>query len=106
MGKISYATEETLNDIISEGTTLVDFYANWCAPCRAMSPVLETLSELDDYKDINFVKVDIDENSALAVEYKISSIPSLKIFTDGEIVEELVGFLPEETLKEVLDKYI
>ena len=73
---------------------LVDFFATWCGPCKALSPILDELAE--KVKDVKIVKVDIDADSELASEYRVMSVPTLKIFKDGEVKESLVGGRPLE----------
>ena len=73
---------------IEDGIVLVDFYAQWCGPCRMISPVLEQLHEEYDGK-VKFVKVDIDVNPETAKEYGVMSIPNLLIFKDGELADRL-----------------
>ena len=90
----------------SKKTVLVDFWADWCPPCRAMAPILHDLGdELD--ANIDIVKVDIEdgpENSALAVEYQISSIPNMHIFKGGKVVDHVIGMVPKLHLVEVLNQ--
>jgi thioredoxin 1 len=73
---------------------LVDFWAAWCPPCRAMNPVIETLA-----REFKVCKVNVTTNQELAAHYDISSIPALLIFQDGKIVARHVGFTPEATLR-------
>ncbi len=90
--------EEVLN---SKDTVLVDFFATWCGPCQAMIPVLDELSaELPAGKKI--VKIDIDEAPQLAAQYGVMSIPTFKVFKNGEIVREALGMQPKEALLEML----
>lgn len=77
---------------------LVDFWAEWCGPCRMMNPVLESLA-----KDFKVCKVNVDTNSQLASHYGISSIPALIIFKDGKIVARHVGVTSESSLREEFD---
>ena len=92
--------EVELSEATKEGITIVDFYANWCGPCRMLSPVLEELEEEND--NISIAKVDVDEARELAMKYKISAIPALLFFKDGELVSTEVGFMSKDDLLEVL----
>jgi len=84
---------------------LVDFYANWCSPCRMQSPIFyELASELKDR--VVFAKVDVDENEALAHKYKITSIPCILLFKDGRVVSKAEGLCTKAELAEMLIKYI
>jgi thioredoxin len=90
---------------IEDGIVLVDFYAQWCGPCRMISPVLEQLHEEYDGK-VKFVKVDIDVNPETAKEYGVMSIPNLLIFKDGELADRLLGFKPKQTLQQWINNYL
>lgn len=80
-----------------KGIYLVDFYADWCGPCKMLGQVLETL------EDIDIIKVNVDDNEALAKEYRVMSIPDMYIFKDGEIVKEIVGFRSKEEIEEEIN---
>ena len=95
-------SKEEFYELINKDKVLVDFYAEWCGPCQMLSPVLEKLSE--EYTDIEFVKVNTDEFLELAEEYKIMSIPALKVFEKGNVVKESVGLISKKELLELLDK--
>lgn len=88
----------------SEKTVLVDFWAAWCGPCLAMAPILDKVSnQLDDTVDI--VKVNIEastENSQLANQYDVRSIPNMYIFKNGKVVDQIIGMAPERTLVDSL----
>ncbi len=90
--------KENFNEIISKGTNLVDFYAEWCGPCKMLMPILEELDE-----KINIIKVNVDEHEDLAREYGIMSIPTLIFFKDGDIKKEIVGFKSKEELENIID---
>lgn len=74
-----------------KGKVLVDFWASWCGPCQMLGPIIDEIS--DEYKDkIKVVKVDVDENQNLALQYNISSIPAVLIFDQGKVVDTIIGF--------------
>jgi len=83
---------------------LVDFWAPWCGPCQSQGPILDELAKsIGDRAKI--IKVNVDENSELAGQYGIMSIPVLKVFKDGEVVEELIGVHTFDQLMEVIEKH-
>ena len=82
---------------------LVDFWAEWCGPCKMIAPVLEALAS--EREDLTVAKVNIDENQNLAVEYAIRSIPSLLLFKDGNVVGQKVGALSKSQLEEFIDAH-
>ena len=94
--------EEVLN---SEKPVLVDFYADWCGPCKMLAPVLEEVSEEYAGK-VNFFNVDVDENPDLAMQYKIMNIPALVVLKKGEKVDTQVGFAPKENIVEFIKKQL
>ena len=84
---------------------LVDFWAEWCGPCKSLGPILEEIS--NDLKDqLKVVKVNLDENQDLAMKYSIRSIPTLLLFKEGELIDTKVGLLPKSDLVEWLDSKI
>jgi thioredoxin 1 len=88
----------------SDKLVLVDFWAQWCPPCRMMAPVLEAVSKSMD-KDLDVVKVDIeasDDNRMLAGEYGVQGIPNMQVFKNGKVVDELVGMRPQAVLEDEL----
>ena len=93
-------------EVLSEQLpVVVDFWATWCGPCRMLSPVIEEVSnELGD--KAKFVKVNVDENQLLSQEYQVSSIPTVMILKDGNVVQKMVGFRPKEDLKSEISKFI
>lgn len=94
--------------IKSDKIVLVDFWAQWCPPCRMMAPILEELAKAMD-KEIDIVKVDTEasrENMELASEYQVRSIPNMNVFKAGEVVETIIGAVPREELESYLKKHI
>ena len=86
----------------NKGVVLVDFFATWCGPCKMIAPIIDELEA--EMGDVKFVKVDVDESPEVATRYGIQSIPTLKVFKDGENVDTVVGFLPKEQIKALIEK--
>lgn len=104
MGKLVNANKEEFNNIIDseEGIVLVDFWAEWCGPCRVLGPTLTKVSESVD--DVTIVKINVDENSDLSTEYSVRSIPTVIVFKDGEQVDKFVGNKSESEIKSIIEK--
>ncbi len=86
----------------SDKPMLVDFWATWCGPCRALAPVIEDLAK-DYSKVVTFAKLNVDENPQTTAKYSIQSIPTLLLFSKGTVQEQIVGFRPKSELKAILD---
>lgn len=89
------------NEITSKGTVLVDFFANWCGPCKMLAPVLEETAQ--EMKNVTFVKVDVDQEPGLAGKYGIQAIPHMVIFKDGKAVDSITGFVSKDVIIEKLN---
>jgi len=85
----------------SEKTTIVDFYADWCGPCKIMSPVIDKIAE-ENAETIKVGKVNVDENQELAMKYNVMSIPTILVFRNGTISKTFVGVTTKEEIEEVI----
>lgn len=79
-----------------EGIVLIDFYATWCMPCKAMSPILEEIAK--EYEEVKVVKVDVDKNEELAIQHNVMSIPTILIMKNGEVIKTFVGITSKENI--------
>ncbi|NOU84304.1 thioredoxin [Paenibacillus sp. LMG 31460] len=100
---VKQISDATFNNEIEAGNVLVDFWAPWCGPCKIIAPILDELSaEIGDAAKI--VKINVDDNPESASKYNVMSIPTLLVFKDGQLVDQLVGVQPKEKLKAVIEK--
>ena len=95
---IKYLKEENFNDEINKGIVLVDFYADWCGPCKMMGQVLEKMEH------VNILKVNADEFEDLSQEYGVMSIPTMILFKDGKEIAKKIGFVPQEELENWIEE--
>lgn len=94
---LKHADDNTFDSMVSDGLTLVDFWASWCGPCQMFGPIFESVSEIET--DVNFVKFEIDEtNRRTPAKFGIRSIPSVLAFKNGELREARTGLMDKETL--------
>lgn len=92
---------DNFNEAVKDGIVLVDFYADWCGPCRMMAPILEAVSA--ERADIKVAKVNVDESSELAAKFGVMSIPTLVVLDDGEEIKRIVGARPKDALLKEID---
>ena len=94
--------DEVLN---SSDTIMVDFWAEWCGPCRAVSPILDAIASEHPDK-IKIVKLNVDDNPQMAMKYQITSIPAMKVFRGGEVVKTVIGAKPKPALEADLAEFL
>ena len=88
---------------VKEGVSVVDFYADWCGPCKMIAPIFEELSaELA----ANFIKINVDNSQDIAAKFQVASIPTLVILKDGKEVDRIVGFMPKPALEGKIKQYL
>jgi thioredoxin 1 len=107
MAKAVEVTDGTFEEIVlkAERPTIVDFWAVWCGPCHMIAPVLEEIAS--EYQEqLQVVKLDVDQNGQLAMQFGVMSIPTLILFKGGQPVERIVGFMPKEKLLKKLTPHL
>lgn len=92
---------DSFAEAVKDGRVLVDFYADWCGPCRMMAPILEAVSE--ERADLKVAKVNVDESSELAAKFGVMSIPTLVLLHDGDEIKRIVGARPKDALLQEID---
>jgi thioredoxin 1 len=98
-------TDQNITTEMKEGLVLVDFWAPWCGPCKMIAPVLEDI-DAEMGEQVKIIKLNVDENPETTREYQVMSIPTLILFKDGKIVDQVIGFRSKEALVEVIEKHI
>ena len=104
---VIHVSETTFDAEVQKSSqpALVDFWAPWCGPCRAIAPVLDELAE--EYKGkVRVAKINVDENRKLAGDHGIQSIPTMLLFKDGKVVDKVIGLVPKDRLKALMDKVL
>jgi thioredoxin 1 len=104
-GSIVTLTTDNFAEETSQGVVMVDFWASWCMPCKAMAPVIDEIADQTKGK-VKVGKVDVDANGPLSNQFGIQAIPTILIFKDGKVVETLVGIQSKAALVNALSKYV
>lgn len=106
-GPLKHVTDATFEKIVltSDKPVLVDFWAPWCGPCRAIAPIVEEIAREYEGK-LTVAKLNTDENPTTAQKYSIAGIPSLYLFKNGKVVEQVVGAVPKTTLLDAINKHL
>lgn len=104
MGKLKDVTDDSFEAEVlkSDKPVLVEFWADWCAPCRQLSPILEQIADENSDK-IAVVKVNADQESNTAREYGVMKLPTMNVYKDGEVVKQIIGALPKSKLMKELE---
>lgn len=100
---VRHIGDENFDTVVEKGITIVDFWAEWCMPCKALAPIFEEVAK--KYKDkITFAKVNVDENPNVASKFRIMSIPTILVFKDGKIIDQITGLVPAKKIEMLIEK--
>ena len=106
MGILEVTDQNFDQDVLkSDKPVLVDFWATWCGPCRAIAPIVEELATEYAGK-VTVGKMDVDRNQATPMRYGVRGIPTLLVFQDGQVKEQIVGYVPKETIEKAISKVL
>jgi len=101
MSNVLHVNSTEFQDMISNNELVfVDFYANWCGPCKMLAPSIEKLA--DEHPEVKVVKIDVDQEPSLAMQFQVQSIPTLITFKAGQPVKRQLGFIPYEALEDMV----
>lgn len=102
---IKHLTDSDFDSSVQSGVVIVDFWAEWCMPCKALAPVFEEVAK--KYRGrVVFAKLNVDENPTTASKYRIMSIPTLLVFKDGKVVDQITGLVPARKIESVIEKVL
>jgi thioredoxin 1 len=105
MGNVKDLNDSEFRDFLEKNDlVMIDFFAEWCAPCHMVSPAIERLSE--ELEKVKFARMDVDNNRETPVKFGIMSIPTLLLFKEGRLVDRLTGAFPKQTIEERLRKFL